>query len=195
MADAAVVESDIVPPGPGGKRKRGTESASPDARRTRRTAPTAAMTTTDASTAAFIQSAVSAAEAAGGHVSVDDFSALQHATADHTDAADPANAAGTAAAALNSIYPTLNVPQSTEETFAAQVGAESPQQDEGTFAPVGVNDDVSQTGFSSTGVEQEARFPGNPKPQVGSEEWHKLRKDNHKEGKPFGKDLSGHDVC
>jgi transcriptional regulator CBF1 len=182
MAEIIPVESDIVPAAPAGKRKRGADSASPDTRRTRRNAPTAAMTTADASTAAFIQSAVSAAEAAGGHVSVDDFSALQHAAADHTDAADPANAAGTAAAALNSIYPTLNVPQSTEETFAAQVGAESPQQDDSTFAPVGITDSLLQNGLDSNGIKQEARFPGAPKPTVGSEEWHKQRKDNHKEG-------------
>lgn len=126
MADSVGVEHhDLSGVGMTHKRKRGSESASPDSRRSKRGVPAAAMGEPDAATAAFIESAVNAAQAAQEHVNVEDFSALQQAAAaSHSEAADPANASTTAAAALGSMYPTLHVPQSTEETFAAQVGVE-----------------------------------------------------------------------
>lgn len=192
MADALGVEQpDLSGAGmsPTHKRKRGSESASPDSRRSKRGAPTAVMTEPDATTAAFIENAVNAAHAAAQeHVNVEDFSALQQAAADHSEAADPANASSTAAAALGSMYPTLHVPQSTEETFVPQPGPEVDHQPDTSFN----NSNVSRSdGLPNppapmqhpNGV-QEPRYTGppNPKPAVGSEEWHKMRKDNHKEG-------------
>lgn len=145
-------------------------------------APTAPMSSPDAVTAAFIESAVHAA--ADSHVNVDDFNALQQATVEHSDAADPANASSTAAAALGSMYPTIHVPQSTAETFAGHAGAEADHHDNpypASTHPDGMPSMVaSSNGFQ--GEPPRYQVAPNPKPAVGSEEWHKLRKDNHKEG-------------
>ncbi|KAJ9154761.1 Transcriptional regulator CBF1 [Pleurostoma richardsiae] len=175
------------------KRKRGAPD-SPEFRRAKRGVPSAAMTDVEE---AFMDSAV---EAAASGVNVSDFTALQQAAAEHSEAADPANASSTAAAALGSMYPTLHVPQSTEETFAAQT-LDTDHHHADTSYP----GDVSQTDGlpidTSGSVHQlsppnvqptngirhpEPRFQTSqgtptPKPAVGSEEWHKMRKDNHKE--------------
>ncbi|KAK0621513.1 hypothetical protein B0T17DRAFT_617949 [Bombardia bombarda] len=175
---------------PGQKRKRNTESASPESRRNKRGAPPAAMTVSDSDTQAFLQeTAVSIAQAAQDHVNVDDFSALAQATADHSDPSDTANASSTAAAALNiNMFPTLHVPPTTEETFAAQ-SLNDPHHDEHSYntSPVGQLDGLPSVSSgsmqSANGLQQEQRYNsgGIPKPAVGSEEWHKMRKDNHKE--------------
>ncbi|KAK3333134.1 hypothetical protein B0T19DRAFT_117614 [Cercophora scortea] len=184
-----------APNTPGHKRKRNTESASPDSRRLKRGAPPAAMTVSEADAHAFLENTVSIAQAVQDHVNVDDFSALAKATADHSDAADTANASSTAAAALN-IYPTLHVPTlhvppTTEETFAAQAAAESHHEDSlfnasGVSQPDGLPNGLPMTSpgaMQSNGIQSEQRYGAgsNPKPAVGSEEWHKMRKDNHKE--------------
>ncbi|KAL1878811.1 hypothetical protein VTK73DRAFT_7464 [Phialemonium thermophilum] len=179
---------------PTNKRKRSTESASPDSRRSKRGAPAAAMGDSDAVTAAFIESAVNAAQAAQEHVNVDDFSALQQAAAEHTEGVDHTNASSTAAAALGSMYPTLHVPQSTEETFASQAG-EVDHHGDASFntSAVSQNDGLTSDSLpvasapqapmqSPNGVPEPRYTPThNTKPAVGSEEWHKMRKDNHKE--------------
>lgn len=181
---------------PGQKRKRASESASPDSRRSKRGAPTVALPVTDGDAQSFLGDTVSIAQAAHDHVNVDDFSALAQATAadHHADAADTTSASTTAAAAL-SMYPSLHVPQSTEEAFAAQATPEN-HHDETGFGSHAVGQappdglplppppsTIQQP--SSNGVPQEPRYsaPPNAKPAVGSEEWHKMRKDNHKEGK------------
>lgn len=175
---------------PGQKRKRASESASPDSRRNKRSAPAATMTVPEAE--AFLESTVQIAQAAHDHVNVDDFSALAQATADHTDPTDTTNASSTAAAAL-SMYPTLHVPPTTEETFAAQAEVETHHDDNSFSTPVPQPDGLPSLAAPSplqapNGVQvavQHPRYGGapNPKPAVGSEEWHKMRKDNHKEGK------------
>jgi len=120
-----------------------------------------------------------------------DFTALQQATHDHPDASDPANASSTAAAALGSMYPTMHVPQSTEETFAAQA-AENDHHADAYNGPgdVSHNDnsmavDTSAASLQASNGISKNFAPGahHPKPAVGSEEWHKMRKDNHKEGR------------
>ena len=182
---------------PGQKRKRASESASPESRRNKRGAPAAAMTVAESDAAqAFLENTVSIAQAAHDHVNVEDFSALAQATAaDHNDAADTTNASNTAAAALN-IYPSLHVPQSTEEAFANQPTPETHHEDN-TFSNHAVNQQPDGLPMPPSaplppppqqppnGVQQEQRYsaPPNPKPAVGSEEWHKMRKDNHKEGR------------
>jgi hypothetical protein len=178
---------------PGQKRKRMTESASPDSRRSKRGAPAAAMSVSESDTQTFLGDTVSIAQAAHDHVNVDDFSALAQATAaDHNDATDTSNASSTAAAALN-MYPSLHVPQSTEEAFANQATSETHHEDN-AFSNHSVNQ-APPDGLPlppppstiqqppSNGVPQEQRYsaPPNAKPAVGSEEWHKMRKDNHKE--------------
>ncbi|EFY91332.1 helix-loop-helix DNA binding protein [Metarhizium acridum CQMa 102] len=114
---------------PGSKRKR--EPDSPGSQRAKRAAPPAAMT---AETAAFIENAIEATHAAAANgVNVADFNALQQAAAaDHTDASDPSNATSTAQAALG-MYPTLHVPPSTEEQFAAQAAAEGEHNPDAAF--------------------------------------------------------------
>jgi bHLH factor len=147
---------------------------------------------------AFLDNTVSIAQAAHDHVNVDDFSALAQATAaDHNDASDTANASNTAAAALN-MYPVLHVPQSTEEAFANQATPETHHEDT-TFSNHGVNQSPDGLPMVPSaplppppnGVQQEQGYsaPSNPKPAVGSEEWHKMRKDNHKEGEFYSPHL------
>ena len=90
--------------------------------------------------------------------------------------ADHASASSTAAAALAGIYPTMTIPQPTDVSFATQ-GSDN-DRGESSFM------DNSQAGNDSF-MEQSTpsgRGSGN-KPAVGSDEWHKVRKDNHKEGK------------
>ncbi|KAG8414877.1 basic helix-loop-helix protein [Metarhizium acridum] len=173
---------------PGSKRKR--EPDSPGSQRAKRAAPPAAMT---AETAAFIENAIEATHAAAANgVNVADFNALQQAAAaDHTDASDPSNATSTAQAALG-MYPTLHVPPSTEEQFAAQAAAEGEHNPDAAFDAEIAQQDmmdpsaVTQQPPENGGQPAAHRFStssatSNPKPTVGSEEWHKMRKDNHKE--------------
>ncbi|KAK4249874.1 hypothetical protein C7999DRAFT_39002 [Corynascus novoguineensis] len=186
---------------PGQKRKRGAESASPDSRRSKRGAPGSSMSVSESDAQPFLGDTVSIAQAAHDHVNVEDFSALAQATAaEHNDAADTSNASSTAAAALN-MYPSLHVPQSTEEAFANQPTPDTHHEDN-TFNGHAVSQPppdglplppppstIQQPPppppppSSSNGVQQEQRYtaPPNAKPAVGSEEWHKMRKDNHKE--------------
>lgn len=174
-----------------GKRKRELES--PESQRSKRSAATAGFS---ADTAAFITNALEASQAAqAAAISVADFSALHAAAAaEHPDASDPSNATSTAQAALG-IFPTLHVPPSTEEQFAAQANAEGEQNDspynDVPPAPEAMMDgspDGQNQGQTPTNGMNAHRFPtsghsSTPKPTVGSEEWHKMRKDNHKEGK------------
>ncbi|KAI8284655.1 Transcriptional regulator CBF1 [Colletotrichum sp. SAR 10_98] len=185
-------------PSPGQKRKRDmSESTSPGRAKRTSAGP-------DADTTAFIENAIEAANAAAANgVNVADFSALQQAAAaEHSEAADPANASSTAAAALG-MYPTLHVPPTTEEQFAAQAANEPPHQDHFP-SPDGLMSSLPNVPQPTNGVQgvpqppHQTHQPQPPqppqhrystgsastpakKPDVGSEEWHKMRKDNHKE--------------
>jgi bHLH factor len=180
---------------PGQKRKR--DSNSPDLQRAKRPAPPATMSASAVDTAAFIENAIEAthAAAAANGVNVADFNALQQAAAaDHTESSDPSNATSTAQAALG-MYPTLHVPPSTEEQFAAQAGEPDHGHDNAFNPDVTPPDVLLEASVNQAnqqqppnGVPQQpprystASSTPNPKPSVGSEEWHKMRKDNHKEG-------------
>ncbi|KAI0883388.1 uncharacterized protein GGS22DRAFT_29826 [Annulohypoxylon maeteangense] len=195
MADAAVADQNDFnpssPSSPGQKRKRGAPDSSPDARRTKRVVPTGALS--GAPDAAYVESAVEAAQAAAQAATNADFTALQQATADHHDVSDHANASSTAAAALGTMYPTIHVPQSTEETFAAQAAAEAEHHHDSSFAHADMLHPDGLPGPSADNLAQQPQNgirPNQPygttsssssKPAVGSEEWHKMRKDNHKE--------------
>ncbi|KAK2741965.1 helix-loop-helix dna-binding domain-containing protein [Colletotrichum kahawae] len=185
-------------PSPGQKRKRDmSESTSPGRAKRTSAGP-------DADTTAFIENAIEAANAAAANgVNVADFSALQQAAAaEHSEAADPANASSTAAAALG-MYPTLHVPPTTEEQFAAQAANDAPHQDHFP-SPDGLMSSLPNVPQPTNGVQgvpqppHQTHQPPPPqqpqhrystgsastpakKPDVGSEEWHKMRKDNHKE--------------
>lgn len=196
MAEAVVHEqADLSPPAPSSpsqKRKRGLPegSSSPDSRRSKRSVPAAPLSDhVEADNAAsYIESAVEAAQAAAAaNVSAADFTALQQAAADHHESEDAVNAPSTTVAALGSMYPTIHIPPSTEQTFAAQIANEAEHHHHpygGTeimHTADGLPDTSGQNGMRPT---PDADFmpQSGPKPAVGSEEWHKLRKDNHKLG-------------
>ena len=104
------------------------------------------------------------------------------------------NASDTAAAAMAQ-YHTMTVPQSTEQTFMTQPseGGDRPggsiTAQDGSNVP---NRTASFGEFDATGNEGSPNGDASPgaagaggnssKPSVGSDEWHKIRKDNHKEG-------------
>ncbi|OHF02598.1 helix-loop-helix DNA-binding domain-containing protein [Colletotrichum orchidophilum] len=212
MADVMTEHPDLSElagsPSPGQKRKRDdlSESMSPGQ------AKRVSAGLSDADTAAFIENAVEAAQvAAHNGVSAADFSALQQAAAaEHSEAADPANASSTAAAALGSMYPTLHVPPTTEEQFAAQTSNDPTHGQDHGFSHADLSPPDGLPGLPTVpqptnGLQavqtQQSHQPhqqhqppppqhryssgsaGTPakKPDVGSEEWHKMRKDNHKE--------------
>ncbi|KAI1429393.1 hypothetical protein F5Y12DRAFT_485034 [Xylaria sp. FL1777] len=199
MADAAVADhhNDYSAPGPSSpsqKRKRGGPDSSPDSRRSKRSAPTATISSTPDPSAAYVESAVEAAQAAAQAATNADFVALQQAAAERHEVSDPANASSTAAAALGTMYPTLHVPQATDATFVAPSSGEAEGHQESPFSHHDMlqshglpeqspNDMTQQSQQNGAGPVQSpyTRSPNQPKLAVGSEEWHKQRKDNHKE--------------
>lgn len=130
-----------------------------------------------------------------------DFNALSQQIARHvanhaiTDN-NNTNPSSTAAAALAGIMPQLTVPQPTELSFVSTgSGTDADRQLDSSFdlgGDNGPNHNVQGSpygmgGFQGTATQvQNAREASNggPKPAVGSDEWHKVRRDNHKEGKP-----------
>ena len=137
-----------------------------------------------------------------GNGNVMDFAAaLARHGGDADEASDQAGGDGTGqsasdtAAAAMAQYHTMTVPQSTEQAFMTrpteeddppvsvnQGGSIAQHRNSsfGDFDTSGIqssppNGDMSPTSGPTTGL-------GAPKPPVGSEEWHKVRKDNHKEG-------------
>lgn len=191
IAQVANIEPDLsaLTTSPPPKRKRPGEASPSDLRRPKRNI----MASPDPSDG--YGSAIDTAQAAAAGVNVSDFDALQQAAAgtDHSDAADPANASSTAAAAL--VYPTIHAPQPSDENFAAQlVVSQEQHHDVSPYAPHDHNDGMHMDHQGPANADQTngvmhsdisgARYSSHttPKPAVGSEEWHKLRKDNHKEG-------------
>jgi bHLH factor len=84
--------------------------------------------------------------------------------------------ASTAAAALAGIYPTMTIPQPTDVSFATQ-GSDTDRND-ASF----MDNSQGENSFLDQNSTPSGRGSGS-KPAVGSDEWHKVRKDNHKEGK------------
>jgi len=84
------------------------------------------------------------------------------------------NASSTAAAALAGIYPTMTIPQPTDVSFATHA-SDSDRNQDGSFM-----DNSQQDGSFLESSTPSGRGSGQ-KPAVGSDEWHKVRKDNHKE--------------
>jgi transcriptional regulator CBF1 len=195
---AAVPQSPELAPGSPTKRKRGGESGSPDARRSKRGAaasvvPTAFMEATaqpDQAAGAETATDFGAAPAAGAAGAADGAEGAAGADAasqQRTTAANAASAA-TAAAVLDSMFPQLTVPVPTEETFANQHVDGEHHGDASAYGASDVTQgdlslDVS-TVPSNNGVAKRPMSGIQSKPAVGSEEWHKMRKDNHKEGRP-----------
>lgn len=100
---------------------------------------------------------------------------------DMSNGDEHANASSTAAAAL-SHFPTMSVPQATEVSFQQPSDVDRNQND---FSmddnQMGQDSYIMQDNDNSQSPVSGGR--GNSKPAVGSHEWHKVRKDNHKEGK------------
>ena len=131
-----------------------------------------------------------------------DFSTLSQQLARHVAGVNHAlpdgpNPSSTAAAALAGIMPQLTVPQPTELSFAstASNNDRDPQLDS-SFDISGQNDGQNHhsqgtpynlgsfPGGTAAQVQaaRESSSGGGSKPPVGSDEWHKVRRDNHKEG-------------
>lgn len=133
-----------------------------------------------------------------------DFSALSHQLARHVNSntghANGANASSTAAAALAGLMPSLTVPQPTELSFTStgsgndgdssfeMSGQENGQNQHsqgtpynlGSFQGTGTAAQVEAARAQASAM---ANAGGPGKPAVGSDEWHKVRRDNHKEGR------------
>ncbi|CAK3855362.1 Transcriptional regulator CBF1 [Lecanosticta acicola] len=109
----------------------------------------------------------------------------------------PASVSDTAAAAMAQ-YHTMTVPQSTEQAFMAQpteqpadrgatATSESanpnaqPRNSSFSDFDISQNNEANQNGGSGSPTGASASALGGAKPQVGTEEWHKVRRDNHKE--------------
>ncbi|CAK7199099.1 basic helix-loop-helix protein [Sporothrix eucalyptigena] len=192
MAEAAAEQPpDLTPSSPPQKRKR--EPSSPDTRRSKRGAATTSAAPIDAAATAFMEGQPEPAadeftnDGAAAEAPAPDAAGAEGAPAEANTAnhADPALASSTAAAALGSIssmFPQLNVPAPTEESFANQnVDGGEHHGDTSAFS----TGDVTQSGDLSldvsNGVGKRPMSGIQAKPAVGSEEWHKMRKDNHKE--------------
>ncbi|KAI9826838.1 MAG: basic helix-loop-helix protein [Thelocarpon impressellum] len=96
---------------------------------------------------------------------------------------DTSDATSTAAAALAGIFPTMTVPQPTDLSFASTASA----GDGDTSFGMGDGDNPGGQNFDMDGLGRDGQphsgrdSSGGQKPQVGSEEWHRVRRDNHKE--------------
>jgi hypothetical protein len=152
---ANAMRGDNVTEGPGQKRKRDSESADDTRRGNKRVSPIGNKDQQDVE-------------------SLQDYNSLHQGHLDgHNGSAEHAS---TAAAALAGIYPTMTVPQPTDVSFATQ-GSDSDRNAESSFLDNSQQQDSFMENSTPSG-----RGSGN-KPAVGSDEWHKVRKDNHKEGK------------
>ena len=130
-----------------------------------------------------------------------DFSALSQHLVRHVGnpnhgLPENSHASSTAAAALAGIMPQLTVPQPTDLSFvSAGSGPEGDRQLDTSFdlggPDVAANHNVQGSPYHMGGFQggggpvpggREVSNGGGIKPAVGSEEWHKVRRDNHKEG-------------
>jgi len=105
---------------------------------------------------------------------------MHHGLTDHQNgSSDHANASSTAAAALAGIYPTMTIPQPTDISFATQ-GSDIDRGQDSSFMGDSQQGGDSFMDTPSQQNQSSGRSSGS-KPVVGSDEWHKVRKDNHKE--------------
>lgn len=109
-------------------------------------------------------------------------------TGQHNGTSGPGDATSTAAAALAGIYPTMTIPQPTGLSFANDTtGADSDRALDPSFAMTDRDGSQQQHdggSFALEGQQQSSgrESSGSQKPAVGSDEWHRVRRDNHKEG-------------
>ncbi|KAI9864521.1 MAG: basic helix-loop-helix protein [Trichoglossum hirsutum] len=103
---------------------------------------------------------------------------------------DHSHATSTAAAALAGIFPTMTVPQPTDLSFASGTsGGEGDRNLDPSFG-MGEHDGSQSQQLEHFGVDVGAptgragssrEGSSTQKPAVGSDEWHRVRRDNHKE--------------
>jgi bHLH factor len=150
---ANAMRGDVLSEGhmPAQKRKREPESADDTRRGNKRVSPNA-----------------SGNKDQQGVEALQDYNSLHHQG--HNGSAEHAS---TAAAALAGIFPTMTIPQPTGDSFATQ-GSDG-ERGESSFMD---NSGVGQDNFMDNSTPSGR---SGPKPAVGSDEWHKVRKDNHKE--------------
>lgn len=121
--------------------------------------------------------------------------------AHHNMGHQPVQSASDTAAAAMAQYHTMTVPQSTEQSFLNQANEQSGERPPsapmdpgnmsgqqrtssfGDFDHSGANDGMPPPNGAGSPLGKGANNGQNPKPQVGTEEWHKVRRDNHKEGR------------
>jgi hypothetical protein len=111
----------------------------------------------------------------------------------HQNGSNTASVGDTAAAAL--AYHQMTVPQATELQFQTQgSGGDSFSMSDHHQQQTGMQDfslealkAATQTGRAGQSAQSESppQSGSSHKPTVGSEEWHKVRRDNHKEGRHF----------
>ena len=107
------------------------------------------------------------------------------------------NASSTAAAALAGIMPQLTVPQPTELSFVSTASGTDGDRHLDSSFDLGAQDGgqnhhtqgapYNLTAFTGPGTAAQVQAAreasnGGSKPAVGTDEWHKVRRDNHKEG-------------
>lgn len=69
-------------------------------------------------------------------------------------------------------------------TANSESGNANAQQRTSSFSDFDISQTNNEAGqIGGSGSPTGANSAGGPKPQVGTEEWHKVRRDNHKEGK------------
>ena len=125
-----------------------------------------------------------------------DFGTLSQHLAHHASRTTQENASSTAAAALAGIMPSLTIPQPTELSFVSTAsGSDGERQLDSSFDLSGQDNGQNHHSMpynvgglpmaAQVQAAREASNNGGAKPPVGSEEWQKVRRDNHKEGVPL----------
>ena len=139
-----------------------------------------------------------------------DFNALTQQLARHVANANanhglPDNSNSNSASGLG-MMPQLTVPQPTELSFVSTgSGPDADRQLDASFDLVdnGQNHNLQGSpygmgGFQGTSSQvqnaRESSNGGGTKPAVGSDEWHKVRRDNHKEGEQVERDHVDHEL-
>lgn len=112
-----------------------------------------------------------------GVESLQDYGNLQDQNIENQNgASEHANATSTAVAALG-MYPTMTIPQSTGVQFQGH----GPEGADANQEPFMENTQQNDSYLDNSTVGTTTGRGSGSKPAVGSEEWHKVRKDNHKE--------------
>ena len=135
--------------------------------------------------------------------SSNDFSNLSQqlqAATDGNHSGSNTNPTSTAAAALAGIMPQMTIPQHTDISFAStasntdadrhfdssfDMGGDSGHGHNGQGPPYNLHSFPGGTAAQVQAARESSNGGGvgGHKPSVGSDEWHKVRRDNHKEGK------------